>query len=386
VVAEIALSLVLLAGAGLLVRTLAALARVDPGFRPANLVLGHLSLSPKRFPSDHELAAFYAELEERLAADRAIAAAGLISEQPLADGRMDMRFELAGARAAGDLPAAVVRSVSPGYLATVGLPLVAGRPIEARDAAATPAVALVNQRFVASFLGGGDPVGRRLRLGARGDPQYAWHTIVGVVGDLRGQALDRPPEPEVYLPLAQQTALAVTAVVRAEGAPAAAQRAVQRIANQVRPGLAVARAMTLEESLDRSLAPRRLTAGLLGCFAGVALLLAAVGIYGVVALAVSQRRREFAIRLALGARASAVTGLVLRWSGWLAATGTAIGLAGALAASRSLASLLYEVKPADLATLAAVALVLMAVALLASLAPAIRAGRTDLVRDLKSGG
>jgi putative ABC transport system permease protein len=206
---------------------------------------------------------------------------------------------------------------------------------------------------------------------------------VGVVRDLRGRSLDSPPDAEIYIPIRQDPGAVATVVARAAGSTTAALTALQDVAKQLRPGQVVARRETLEEALDRSLAPRRFAAGLIGSFAGVALLLAAVGIYGVTALVISHRQREFAIRLALGARPAAVIAMVLRWMGLLVAAGVIFGLAAAFVTVRTVASLLYGVQPTDRVTLTAAVLVLILVAFVSSLRPAVRAGRTNPAPILK---
>lgn len=384
VVAEVAASIVLLVGAGLLLRTLASLTQVDPGFRTENLVLGRLTLGPGGFPEPHDMAGFLAQVEERLKQRPEIAAAGIVSTQPLADGKVDMPFALEGRKTGKETPAAYYRGVSPGYFTTVGLSLVAGRGPGTGDTADAPAVALVNQSFARRFLPGENPLGLRLRLDPDDDPEGPWRTIVGVVADIHGQALDQAPEPEIYVPIAQKPSRRATIVARAAGEPAAALQALQAVADEVRNGQVVARPATMEEVLDDALSPRRFAAGLIGAFAAVALVLAVVGIYGVMALAVAQRQREIAIRLALGARTSSMTAMVLRRSGLLIALGAAAGLAGSLATSKALASLLYGVQPVDGVTLGGVILLLALAAFLASLVPALRAGRVDPARTLKA--
>ncbi len=208
---------------------------------------------------------------------------------------------------------------------------------------------------------------------------------MGVVGDLRSLSLDRAAEPEVYLAMAQKPTSRVTAVARASHSTAAALGALQEVAKGLRPGQAVGRRSTMQELLDRGLSPRRFGAGLTATFAGVALLLAAVGIYGVTALAVSQRRRELAVRQALGAAPLAVAAVVLRWCGMLLLGGAALGLLGWLALGRAVSGLLYEVRPLDGWSLAAAVGFLVLVSLAAAAAPAWKAGRLDAARVLSGG-
>ena len=301
------------------------------------------------------MAGFLAQMEDRLRQRREIAAVGIVSTQPLADGKVEMPFALKGQSFAGpEPPTAYYRGVSPGYVKTLGLSLLAGRPPEATDTEDSPAVALVNQSFARRFLGGANPLGRRLRLDPKDDPEGPWRTVVGVVADVHGQALEETPAPEVYVPIVQRPSRRATIVARAAGDPAAALRALQEVASAVHHGQVVAHPATMEEVLDRSLSPRRFAAGLIGAFAAVALLLAAVGIYGVMALSVVQRRQDIAVRLALGARCSSIVRMVLSWSGLLIGFGALVGLAGSLATSRALTSLLYGVEPVDGLTLAGV--------------------------------
>jgi putative ABC transport system permease protein len=296
-----------------------------------------------------------------------------------------MGFALDGQGVAAEQrQAADFRLISPGYCRAFGLPLVAGRFLAASDTQAAPPVALVNQRWVRVFLGGRTPLGHRLRSDESEGDQAPWRRIVGVVGDLRGQRLDRPPDPEIYVPFAQQPGVNMTVVARATSSTAAALAALRETAREVRPGQIVARPETMAEVLDRGLAPRRFTAGLLSSFAAVALLLAAVGIYGVTALAVAQRKSELAVRMAVGAEPRAIALMVLGWSGLMVAGGVAIGIAGSLATRQAVSSLLYGVEPMDgIAVTTAIAF-LAAVALLATLVPAWRASRLDAARILRS--
>ncbi|PYQ64245.1 MAG: hypothetical protein DMF53_07910 [Acidobacteria bacterium] len=383
VVAEIAACVVLLAGAAALVRSLVALARVDPGFLTERMVMGRLTMASGH-SSDREVSDFAAQLEQRLQARREIAAAGVIYPQPLVDRTSPTSFFLEGQeRAAEQRQAAIWRWVSPGYFKAFGIRLVAGRNLDAADTSEAPRVALVNESFVRRFLAGREPVGRRYRSEMADGRDGPWRHIVGVVSDLRG-TLDKPPEPEVYLPLAQDPPQYLTVVARASGSPSAALAALQMVVRQIRPGQVVARPETLEEAIDRSLSPQRFAAGLIGAFAGVTLLLAAVGIFGVTSLAVSRRQRELALRQALGAPPSAITALVLRWSGLLILAGGAIGVAGWAVAGKVATSLLYEVKPMDGPTIAAALGALAIAAFAATLLPALRAGRINLARVLKS--
>ena len=386
IVAQIAASIVLLVGAGILLRTLVALAQVDPGFRTEKMVVGRLSVRPANPPAMTDVVDFMAQYEERLRQRPEIAAAGLIVPQPLADKGFEMSFAFEGqSPSVEERQEALWRWVSPGYFQAFDIPPVDGRLFTDSDVISSPLVAVVNESFVRRFLGDRVALGRQIRSIAHDGPEAPWRRIVGIVRDVRGRSLDKPPEPEIYIPLRQDPGAVATVVARASGSTTAALKAMQDVAKQLRPGQVVARRETLEDAVNRDLSPRRFAAGLIGSFATVALLLAAVGIYGVTALAVSHRQREFAIRLALGAQPKAVTRMVLRWMGLLVALGVGIGLAAALATGRTIASLLYGVQATDEATLIGAALVLAVVALAASLLPARRAGRVDPSPILQSG-
>lgn len=384
IVAQIAASLVLLVGAGILVRTLVALAQVDPGFSTEKMVVGRLTVRPANPLELTDVVDFMTQLEERLRQRPEIAAVGVIDAQPLADRDTEMSFALEGQPSTvEERQTALWRWVSPGYFQAFSVPLVQGRVFTDSDVVSSPLVVVVNESFVHRFLAGRSTLGWRLRSVMHGGPEAPWRQIVGVVRDVRGQSLDQPPKPEIYLPLRQDPVALATIVARASGSTSAALKAMQDVATQLRPGQVVARPETLEEALNRGLSPRRFATGVIGTFAAVALLLAVVGIYGVTSLAVSHRQREFAIRLALGEHPAAITGAVLRWMGLLVATGVVIGLAAAFATGRMVASLLYGVQPTDRATLAVAVLGLALVALAASLRPALRAGRMDPAPILK---
>jgi len=269
------------------------------------------------------------------------------------------------------------------YFRTLGIPVRAGRLFDDGAKPDDPGTVVLNETAARAFFPRGNAVGRRIRLGP--DPKAPWSLVIGVVGDTRELGLDVPPGPTVYANHVQNTwrrSLAI--VVKTERDPFVAESALRRAVRSADPSLAVRDVRTLDDVLGSSLAPRRFALGLVSCFAGVALLLAAVGIYGVLAFLVTSRTREFGVRLALGATNQSVLLLVLRQGlGW-SLRGLALGVAGAVASGRLLTSMLYGVSPADPATFIAVALGLVSVVVVACLVPAARAMRVDPITSLRA--
>jgi putative ABC transport system permease protein len=377
VAAEIAASLVLLVVAGQLVRTLAALDRVDPGFRAEGLVLGHLIVVPKPINDLQQSVAYASRLEERLRQRPEIAEVGLIMPTPLVDRPFPMGFSIdTQTDRAEQLQTAEFRLVTPAAFRTLGMHLEEGRLFDSRESAASPPVAIVNRRFVRRYLAGRSPLGRRIRSVFNEGDQAPRRLIVGVVNDVR-VALDRAPEPEIYIPLVQEPGAYFTVVARARSSETVALAALQAVARQLRPGQVVQRPETMEEALRRGLSPRRFSAGVIDSFAMVALLLVAVGVYGITALVVSQRRRELAVRMALGAAPWSIAALVLRWVAAFTLVGLVAGLASTLASGRLVANLLYGIGPMDELSLVGGVALLLAATLAATLVPTVRATRVN---------
>ena len=380
VVAELALGLALLAGAGLLLRSVLALQDVDPGFEPEGVVAARVILPSAEYPEDHRLAGFVAGVVRRLAERGGVEAAGAVSELPLSGGQHDLSFVVEGRiPPAGEEPAADYRAVAPGYFRTLGIPLRSGRRFDAGDDAGASRVALVNTTFAERYFPAEDPVGRRLRIGNTRDPEAPWWTVVGVVGGVRDNALGRPPDAEMYVPVAQRPPRAVWVVARGKAGEDALGAALRDAIWEVAPDQAILRTTPMGDLVRASLAPSRFFAGLLATFATLALVLAAVGVYGVMAYAVARRTREIGVRMALGARRGTVLAMVLREGGLLAALGLSLGFALAWSLGEALSSLLYGVDARDPATLAAVAAVLAVTALAASAVPARRAAKIEPV-------
>ncbi len=385
VVAELALGLALLASAGLLLRTLGSLARVDPGFETERLAAGTLTFPQARFAQPAEAVTLVDEVMTRLRARPQVEDVGAISVLPLSGSQIDVSFGIEGRTPVpGDEPGADYRVASPAYFSTAGIPVLAGRGFDSGDHATAPKVALVSRAFADRHFASEDPIGRRMRIGSVQNPDSPWWTIVGVVGGVRDNQLDRAPDPEMYVPFAQRPSRQMTVVIRAKGDPVPLLAVLRETVTAADPRQPVSNLTTMNDLVAQSLAPTRFVAFLLMAFAGLALMLAAVGVYGVMAYATAQRTREIGIRMALGARGADVLGLMIRRGLTLVGVGLGLGLVASLGLGRGLGSLLYGVSPSDPATLAAVSALLAGVALAACYLPARRAAKVNPVETLKS--
>jgi len=385
VVAQFALSLVLLVGAGLLLRSLERLLAVDPGFTPGNVVVGRLSVPWLDEPEARNIArirAVYDPLAERVPALPGVRQWGLSSIAPFSDGDMGQIFTVEGREPAAGEPKLVanVRVVTPGYFAAVGTPLRRGRVFAADDRGGTQPVAVVDETLARRFWPDGNAIGHRLRLGDGG----RWLTIVGVVGSVKHRDLGADLERYVYVPHAQRTIGEMDLLVRTDGDPAALAVALRRELRAIAPNVPFYGVHTLQEAVEQSVATRRLTNRVLLWFSIAALVLASVGIYGVMALNVGMRVQEFGVRLALGATRGAVLRLVLGHGLVLVLAGVVAGLAGAAWLTRYLGTLLFHVEPLDPVIFGGVTLLLIAVAALACYVPARRATRTDPLVALRT--
>jgi putative ABC transport system permease protein len=376
VVAEMALAVVVLIGAGLLMRSFVRLRSVDPGFRPAGLLTFRLSNLGGPGAAPDERAALLEQLEERISALPGVRGVSAVSALPLGGLGVGSTFSIAG-RPAPPLdrrPLALLRTVTPAYLRVMGIPLTAGREFSARDGGHAPSVAIVSRALARRFWPEGSPIGSQLLLDAF--PGRAAE-VVGIAGDVKPEKLEGDDWPTVYVPYAQSPATLMNLVVSAATPPLSLAAAAGREVHRVDPDQPVAEPRTMDAVLDRVLAAPRFNAALLAIFAGIAFTLAAVGIYGVISCDVAQRTREIGIRAAMGAQPADLLRLILGQGARLAAWGIALGLAAAFGLTRLMANLLFEVKPADAGTFAAIALLLGAVALLASYLPARRAMAID---------
>jgi putative ABC transport system permease protein len=378
VIAEVALALVLLSGAGLLMKSFARLQNVNPGFNPRNALTFEVSLPKIQYPDDPSIVRFNNEAHRRMAALPAVQAAAFSTILPLAGTNSDSSFAIEG-RPSNDnnpSPDEEKRQVSPDYFRALQIPLIKGRFFTDADKADAPPVIVVNQAFAKKFWPNQDAVGKRIVMGGMSEHPN-WITIVGVVGDVRHFGLDVDPKPEMYVPFAQDPYFTSIYVVRSNQDPRSLLPAIRREIQAINSAVPLANVRTFEQVISDSVAPRRLSVVLLGVFAGVAVLLASVGIYGVMSFLVVQRTQEIGVRMALGAQRSDVLKLILGRSLKLISAGAAIGLVVTLISTSALQALLYNVSAFDTPTFVLVTIFLAAVALAASYLPAMRATKAD---------
>jgi putative ABC transport system permease protein len=382
VVGEVALSLVLLVGAGLLLESLLGVLRVDRGFDAHGVLTARIFLSRKGYQEGAAQTAFFDQVLQRVAVLPGVEAAAVTNSPPLGGNSTNGDILIEGRQQQKDENMITeLRRVSPDYLRVLRIPLLRGRGFTAHDSPQAPAVALVNQAFVDRFLPGVDPIGRRI------DAQWethGWQEIVGVVGNVKHDTLETPTLAEIYLPVAQVPLRDLALVIRSAGDPVGLTAAVRAQVFAVDASQPVYDVRTMEGIVDASVGARRLTSSLLGAFSVLALSLAATGLYGVLAFWVTQRRREIGVRMALGARRTDVVRLVLKHALTLVGIGLATGFAGALGVTRVLAGLLFGVTARDPIVLAGVPLLVAAVALLACTLPARRAARVDPMVALRT--
>jgi predicted permease len=377
VVAEIAVAFVLVVGAALMIRTLASIHAVDPGFRTAGILTAQINV-----PASRSLAAsqrFYGSVLSEVRTIPGVASVGLTSDLPYTSRGNTMSISIENQPPAGLAQDVLFRLVSTGYLETIGARLLEGRMLDGRDTAdALPSV-VINETLAQQYWRGQSPLGHRIDTGT-GDGQPRWMTIVGVVRDVRERGLDLALKSAVYVPF-NQVAIGFfqpsEIAVRTGADPRGFVKQLQRAVWSIDPAQPVSAVQTMDEIVEHELVGRTQMLQMLGAFAGVALLLAAMGIYSVLSYNVSQRRREIGVRMAIGARPGDVAGAILRHSARMAAVGIGAGGAFAVATTRLLRSLLYGVSPLDGTAFTMVPLVLAMVALAASLAPAWRATQVD---------
>jgi len=378
VIAEVALALVLLSGAGLLMKSFARLQNVNPGFNPRNALTFEISLPKIQYPDNLSIVRFNNEAQRRIAALPGVQAAGFSTILPLAGTNSDSSFAIEGQPSNDRTPSPDEenRQVSPDYFRALEVPLIKGRFFTDADKTDAPPVIIVNQAFAKKFWPNRDALGKRIVMGGMSEHPN-WITIVGVVGDVRHFGLDIDPKPEMYVPFAQDPYFTTIYVVRSNQDPRSLLPAIRREIQAIDSAVPLANIRGFEDVIADSVAPRRLSVVLLGVFAGVAVLLASVGIYGVMSFLVVQRTQEIGVRMALGAQRSDVLKLILGRSVKLISAGAAIGLVVALMSTSMLQALLYNVSAFDTPTFVLVTILLAAVALAASYLPAMRATKAD---------
>jgi predicted permease len=373
IVSEIGLSFVLLVGAGLLFRTFLHLENTLTGLITENVLTLRMTVSQVQYPGDDAVSRYYREIEDRIDQIPGVRAAGFIQILPLESWGWDGWFSIAG-RPLETGASSELRFVSTGYFRALGIPIRQGRPFTDRDGSGSPSVILINEALAHRYFPHEDPVGRETDRG----------TIIGVVADVRDAGLGREPQPEIFSPLAQHPLRGMTLVVSGLMPPDALTSSVREVIHHVNQNQAIFNVKTMERVVADSLSSLKLDLWLIGLFAGLALLLAAAGIYGVISYAVTARTQEFGIRLALGADGRRLLGLVLSHGSILIAIGLIVGAGGAIALTGLLKSLLAGVSPFDPATFLAAGALLAAIALLGSVIPARRAMNVDPMIALRA--
>jgi predicted permease len=387
VAAEVALCLVLLTGAALLIRSLERLSSVKPGFDPTNLLTLRLNLPVSQFPKPETWARFFDEVRTRVASLPGVEEVTSISHLPVSDDGFGNGFTVGGRPTArGDESSAEMRWVGPRYFETLKIPLRRGRLLGPLDRTGSPLAVVINEAFTREFFPGEDPVGRHLLIAFCRDAKPcppSWQ-IVGVVGDVRDQSLELAASPQMYVAEAQLPMSYTSLLIRTRMRPDALAAAVQREVRALDPTIPVWDARSMDDVIARSSGPRRYTAYVLAAFAALALALAAVGVGGVMACVVSLRAREIAIRMALGAGGRDVVGAIVGRAFRFAIAGIVVGLAGALALTRLLSSLLFDVRPTDPISIGAAVVLMLGISTLAAWLPARRAARIDPMVALRS--
>jgi predicted permease len=383
VVGEIALSLVLLVGGGLMMRSFLRLTSVEPGFDPSGVLVLTVPLAGQRYASDEQRAAFFERLTAQVRTLPGVKSASAINHLPLQGDVWTFNFTLEGRPEPleGERPSAVYRVVRPDYFRTMGAALLKGRDFTERDGATSPGVVIVNEALARRHWPGEEPLGKWITVGGGGlNPRE----VVGVVGDVKQGEWSAEPRPEMYLPHTQAASpRSMTLVIRASSALPELEPAVRREVWAIDKDLPVSQAASMDDVVSSSVGQQRFNTLLIGVFAATALILAAAGVYGVMSYAVAERTHEFGVRMALGARGRDVLGMVIRQGLVLMLFGLALGLAGALALARVLTGILYEVSPTDPLVFGGVALTLALSALLACYVPARRATKVDPMLALR---
>jgi predicted permease len=385
VVAEVALSLVVLIASGLLLNSFWRLMHVNPGFDPSNIVTAQISVTSPALKAEFQRRAFFDKLQDQLGSTPKVESVGFVSELPLS-GQANDTYVTIGEHAPvspADRPDADIRIVAGNYFQVMRIPLLRGREFTIRDTTDSSLTVLINEPFAKQFFGDEDPIGKHLKI-FEGKPEFVTREIVGVVGGIKHFTLQEALRPEMFLPYAQNPALRMNVVVRAAGNPLAIASAIRTTVGSIDPDEATSAFRTLGEIVSTSAAGDRFNVFLLGAFGGTALLLTAAGIFGVLSYVVTQRTREIGLRMALGAQRRNILGAIVGRGMFLVLIGIGIGLAVAFAFTRWMSSFLFAVKPTDALTFVAVSGLLATAGLLACYLPARRAMRVDPMVTLRS--
>ncbi|MFN2509555.1 MAG: FtsX-like permease family protein, partial [Chthoniobacterales bacterium] len=379
VIGEVALALVLLVSAGLLIKSFVRIQNVNPGFNPRGVVTMDLSLPLAKYARGKPVIDFYAEIERRVKGIPGVQHAALTSILPLSGTNSDSSFHIEGRneKETGIYPDEETRVITTDYFRVLETPLMKGRFFTEADHADAPGVLIINQAMAKKYWPGEEALGKRINFDDSDPAKIKWFTVVGVVADIRHRGLDAEAKPEYYLPHPQRAFRGMILAVRSPLDPGALVRSIRNEVRAMDPEQPVANIRTLEEVTSDSIAPRRLSVVLIGVFASVALMLAAVGIYGVMSFLVVQRTHEIGVRMALGAQRADVLRLVIGGAARLVLIGSAVGLLLGIFSSRALRAMLYNVGAFDLSTFALVTIALATVALFASYIPARRATKAD---------
>ena len=380
VVSEIALTIIVLVGAGLMLQSLGKLAGVDVGFNPKNVLTAQFNLSRIRYGTPEAQMALMDRVMERLSSLPGVTNAATTSALPLGGGSMVITYQIAGRSVPPqDQPSAAIRFITPNYFKALQVPMVKGREFTDQDRATSPAVILINEALARREFPNEDPLGKQMLVGYgnSSDDGQTPRTIIGVVKDMRIISVRGNPEPQYYLPLGQMPFPNLAVALRTTGQPGSLASAVKNEMKNLDADIALFNVRPFEEVVAASIGQARFNASLLATFAGVALLLASVGVYGVMAYSVNQRTHEIGIRMALGQRRTSVLSMILREALILTGIGLVIGIIGAFALTRVMETMLFNVDPTDPVTFLEVSLVLIVVAALAGYFPARRATRVD---------
>jgi putative ABC transport system permease protein len=380
VIGQVSLALVLMTGAGLMLNSLVRLLSVDKGFDPSRLLTFNVVL-PKVYPDKDAMIRLYAEASSRLRAIPGVRSVSTVNQVPLGKMGLQGDFRIEGMDLSNQNPWSRKVMSGSGYFNTLGIPLLAGREFDDSDNGNARSVAVVNEAFVRRYFGDEDPLGRRLSIDSDTNRNPIWREIVGVARDFKQESLSSSFEPAIFVPYAQTSKVFwldfATFVVRTQGEPAGMSAAVQTEIQAIDPDLPAFAVQPMSEVISDSVSDPRFNLMVFGVFAGLALVLATVGIYGVISYSVTQRTREIGIRMAIGASPAGVVRMVVKQGAALGLIGICIGLGGAFALTRLISTLLFGIEATDPLTFGCVAALLMTVALLASMLPARRASKVD---------